>query len=120
MNAKTILSDYQRIYNNLNYLHRELFPIKAEALYPVDQYKYPEKILAWFDGDQSRTLILEGPSGIGKTQGILALIHSLNKTPLVIKERNDLKELTSKIDVLVLDDLHPTNFKADELKHLLD
>lgn len=77
--------------------------------FPIESFRHPPLVL-------DRPVLLYGPSGIGKTQ--FALAHF--KSPLLVKEIDDLKKLTSKHDGIVFDDMSFKHWPAESVIHLLD
>lgn len=115
-----ILREYSKLVKNLTNLHSSLYPPKSEGDYEYEQYNFPIEMINWFISNEKRTLIIEGPSGIGKTQGALALAKYYNYKPLLVTEKNDLKKLSENTDLIIIDDVSLEVFSPNELKHLLD
>ena len=115
-----IINDYSKLVRNLTNLHENLHHKKSEGEYDYNQYNFPEEIIEWFTLKDKRSLVVVGPSGYGKTQGMLALTKYFNNRPLLITEKNDLKKINPKTDIIIMDDLSMEKFDVNELKHLLD
>ena len=62
--------------------------------------------------------MLEGKTGLGKTQGILSFLKDYN--PKLIREINDLKDLTPLNKAAIYDDIDLTSIHPDQIKHLFD
>lgn len=116
--AREILGSYTKYKNNLIALNESINPKKHKSKYNIEDYDIPQSIQDWRADKKNRTLVLEGPSGYGKTQGTLALLGDLN--PRLIREINDLKKLTPANRAAIYDDLDVSNLAPDTLKHLFD
>lgn len=66
--------------------------------------------------DTSKSILLSGPSGTGKTQWALAHF----KNPLLCSHIDKLKQLTPDHDGVVFDDMSFTHWPAESVIHLLD
>lgn len=80
--TKVITNEYTKLRNNLISLHSELFPSISKGSFSFKDYFFPQEILNWFSSPNSKSLIIIGPSGTGKTQGILALANFYDLNPL--------------------------------------
>jgi hypothetical protein len=67
-------------------------------------------------------LVLTGPSGTGKTEGILALLTARYAPQSVLRatERNTLREINSKTRLILLDDINIRGFTREEAIHLFE
>ena len=64
-------------------------------------------------------MVLEGQSGYGKTQGVLALLKEYN--PKLIKEINSLRDYDPTVHkALVFDDIDLGGVGVEQLKHIMD
>lgn len=118
--TKVITNEYSKLRNNLISLHSELFPSVSKGSFSFKDFDFPKEIIDWFSSSLSQSLVLIGPSGTGKTQGILALAHSHDLNPLLITEINDLKDFHPKNKLIIFDDFSDKDFHPEQLKHLLD
>lgn len=84
-----ILGNFNKWLKDLEALYALKHPTKAISSYNKEQFEYPEEVVEWFLKDKNLTLLLVGPSGFGKTQGVLSLMADSN--PLLVRDINDLK-----------------------------
>jgi hypothetical protein len=70
---------------------------------------------------KDKSLIIYGPSGIGKTQGVLAMLESCNKVPLVISQIDDLKQFRKDFHTCYFfDDTGLTHISLEKRRLLMD
>ena len=116
--AKDILLNYTKYRKNLIELNKNINTSVDESKYNVSDYDYPQEIIDWLKDKGNRTLVLEGDTNTGKTQGMLALLKEFN--PKLIREINDLKKLTPLNRAAIYDDLDLSKLYPDTVKHLFD
>ncbi len=63
-------------------------------------FNYPDELLHWFSFEKDeKTLFLTGPSGTGKTEGLINLLKDFN--PILITDINALKDLKPENKVML-------------------
>lgn len=113
----SIISSYSNWKSNLIKLHDDLYPQLTLSNYKLEDFNFPKEILDWHKNPK-KTLVVQGPTGVGKTQGMLALLADDN--PLVIRERQDFKLLNKDHKSIILDDISLSDFDINDLKHIFD
>lgn len=98
-------------------LMQELKPdlIRAARI-PLENFSVPEGITEWRKIRNKKSLVLTGPSGIGKTE----LAKALFDNPLVVSHMDQLKELEDSNDGLIYDDMNFRSLTPEENIHLTD
>jgi hypothetical protein len=82
-------------------------------------YNYPEDLLHWFNFERDeKTLFLTGPSGTGKTEGLINLLKDFN--PILITDINALKDLKSSNKAIIFDDIDWLSIPRETKIHLFD
>lgn len=90
-----------------------------ELKYPAKDYDYPQEIVDWYENEKdSKTLLVTGPSGVGKTEGMISLLKELN--PLLVTEINSFKSLKDSNLGFILDDIDWSKLSTDEKIHIFD
>lgn len=111
-----ILSKFKSVRSNLK-AFLEHKSAKCEPKY--SSYEYPESLLNWFANKKDETtLFLTGPSGTGKTEGIIYLLREFN--PLLITELNSLKNLRDDNKAIIFDDIKWSEISRETKIHLFD
>jgi hypothetical protein len=88
---------------------------KAEPVFSIENFNYPKEVLNWLEHEKdTKTLVLIGSSGFGKTEGMITLLENYN--PMLIKDLNKLGDLNSKIKAIILDD---TNWEKVDKETIL-
>lgn len=73
----------------------------------------------WFNSRRDdETLFLTGPSGTGKTEGIINLLKDFN--PILITDINALKDLKPEHKAIIFDDIDWFNIPREVKIHLLN
>lgn len=84
-------------YNLQSYLSNTLK--KSPRKFNTSEFLYPKELLNWFENERNtKTLVLIGESGFGKTQGMKSLLDDYN--PLLIKKINALKNYIYKNEAI--------------------
>jgi hypothetical protein len=111
-----VTTHFKKISSNL----KAFLENNNEKLSPkFTNYDYPEGILSWFKFDKDhKTLFLTGPSGTGKTEGVINLLKDYN--PILITDINALKDLKASNKALIFDDIDWSNISRETKIHLLD
>lgn len=93
---------------------------KSVKCFPkFENFEYPKELLEWYGKYRDIfTLFLTGPSGVGKTEGIIALLKDLN--PLLITDINSLKYLSSNHKAIIFDDINWSKIEREDKIHLLE
>lgn len=116
--------DRARYYLHQNFIQLSVFKF-LEDKYPslfarketLSSFYFPSEILQWLKSHKhSLTLILTGPSGIGKTEFAKELFNN----PLLISHMDQLKCLSSKHDGIIFDDIKFKNYSRESCIHLTD
>lgn len=108
--------NYKKIESNLKaFLQNE-----PEKLVPkYENYNYPDDLIEWFNFERDeKTLFLSGPSGVGKTEGIINLLKDFN--PILITDVNALKDLKPEHKAIIFDDIDWFNIPREVKIHLLN
>jgi hypothetical protein len=77
------------------------------------------EILRWIQHPE-KTLVLTGPSGVGKTQFAKAFAQEKGFETLVVNHLEGFKDLTSRHDCIILDDANITGLDPTQLLALVD
>ncbi len=114
--------DYEDCWEN----HRETMPQYWRAAREAIRVFHPDVTTGSFDMDDftrppitdwSKSVILHGQAGIGKTQ--YALAHF--KSPLLVSDKNDLGQFnTRKHDGIVFDDMTFVDWTREEQLHIVE
>lgn len=87
----------------------------------LDSFIIPEEFKNWLKNDlHKKTLALIGNTGCGKTELVISGLISENLNPLLVRDINALKNLNSKHDAIIFDDLDCSQFSSETLIHLFD
>lgn len=106
-----------RIEGNLASLAPKALP---KAKFPSGWLGEAKNIFKFFAEDpQTKSLILSGGSGIGKTQLLFAIAQALGKRPLLVRHRDALKDFDPG-DFLIFDDWDFGGWTRSEILHLID
>ena len=108
----------------LNSHHPEIYFTKGTTVQTMLKQKIgQQQTKLYFLSDFNRPaleldlpVVLTGPSNIGKTQ--YAMAHFEN--PLVVKQRDDLKNISPSIDGIIFDDMDFTEWSEEHIISLLD
>lgn len=103
---KIMAKDAERIRKNLEGIAPKN---TVEPKYSEDKFNIP------FHWDQTKTLILSGPSGTGKTSWALTQGNTLLCTT-----KEDLKLIEKTTDCIILDDIDLSKFSTETVIHLTD
>ena len=114
--------DYEDCWEN----HRETMPHYWRAVQEAIRVYHPDVTTGSFDLDDftrepitdwSKSIILHGQAGIGKTQ--YALAHF--KSPLLVSDKNDLGQFNKKKhDGIVFDDMNFNDWSREEQLHIVE
>lgn len=89
--------------------------------YPIESFIIPEEFNQTLKNDlHKKTLALIGVSGSGKTELVISGLISANLNPLLVRDINALKNLTSEHNAIIFDDLDCSKFSSENLIHLFD
>ncbi len=111
-----VCTHFKKIESNLKCF---LESLEEKLLPKFDNYNYPKEILDWFTFEKDeKTLFLTGPSGTGKTEGLIFLLKDYN--PILITDLNALKDLKSDHKAIIFDDVDWSNISREVKIHLLD
>lgn len=117
--AKLITKEFKSIVSNLTLYDEFIHPKYEKPVYDLETFMYPKGVLEWLQKESaSKTLVLTGPSGVGKTEGLLALLDHLGVYR--ITEKNQLKDIPSNAKAILMDDLDFQKFSWEELIHLFE
>lgn len=106
-----------RIEGNLASLAPKALP---KAKFPTGWLGEAKNVFKFFAEDpQTKSIILSGGSGIGKTQLLFAIAQALGKRPLLVRHRDALKDFDPG-DFLIFDDWDFGGWTRSEILHLLD
>lgn len=111
-----VCTHYKKIESNL-----KAFLESSSLKLPLKftDFDYPKEINHWFEFEKdTRTLFLTGPSGAGKTEGVINLLKDYN--PILITDINALKELKSSHKAIIFDDINWSVIPREVKIHLLD
>lgn len=88
--------------------------------FPADSFAVPQELADCLGSlsDLDKALMVIGPTGIGKTQCLLA--HLPQETTARLTDLDDLRQITSETSVLLLDDVELGTMNRGTLLHLLD
>lgn len=106
----------QSIQLAISHEHPNLFKVQRFSL---KEFDVPKQINEWYHGPEKhlKTLIVLGPSGLGKTE----LSKALSKNPLLISHIDQLKELKiGKHDCIIFDDMNFAHWPRESFIHLTD
>lgn len=111
-----VASQFTKTYSNLKaFIDTNVSKVKPR----FSDFEYPEDLLNWFETEKDqKTLFLTGPSGTGKTEGLINLLKDFN--PILITEINALKYLTDENKAIIFDDLDWSNISRETKIHLFD
>lgn len=117
INKKNVHGDYQAVKNKndvIAFLQSDGEKLQAR----FSDFNYPEELLSWFKFRKDETkLFLTGPSGTGKTEGLINLFKDLN--PILITDVNALKDLNPEHKAIIFDDMPWDNIARETKLHLL-
>lgn len=117
--SKLITNEYSKIKHNLISLNKRIRPEYAESNYSIMDFNFPAAVVNWWIYlSSTKTLVLTGPPGTGKTEGMLALLGAWS--PLRVTEKNRLKDIPEICEAIILDDISVEEFTREELIHLMD
>lgn len=85
-------------------------------LYQACDFRVPKKFAEWETVKHRKSLLLLGKSGTGKTSLALAAF----KNALLVRNLEQLKELSNEHDGIVFDDVMMSKLEREEKIHLLD
>lgn len=102
--------------------HRAKLRSATPPKYTIDSFEnLPKDIQEWLKSDKPLTVLVFGPSGIGKTELVKAVMHARNKRVIFVRERQALKEFRGKFHSgIIFDDVDPNDFTREELIHMFD
>lgn len=85
---------------------------------PLNSFNVPKEIVHWAKHEKTiKTLVVIGPSGIGKTE----LSKALSSNPLVVSHIDQLKELkVGEHDCVIFDDMNFSHWTRENMIHLTD
>ncbi len=119
-----------KAFNSLGLINAEKFLEKKSLLqdeldaenvvtpFQCHDFMLPQKLQAWVD-NPVKTLVLTGPSGIGKTQFVFALCKDKGLRPLFVNHKQGLSRLKSHHGAIVFDDFDLGSFSEAELLSFL-
>lgn len=111
-----VATHFQRIQKNLKaFLENDIEKIEPR----FSNFNYPNELLHWFEFEkEDKTLFLTGPSGTGKTEGVINLLKDFN--PFLVTDINGLKDLTPEHKAIIFDDMHWDNIPRETKLRLLE
>lgn len=119
-----------KAFNSLGLINAEKFLEKKSLLqeelnvenvvtpFKWNDFMLPEKLKAWVD-NPVKTLVLTGPSGVGKTQFVFALCKDKGLRPLFVNHKQGLARLKPHHDTIVFDDFDLGSVSEADLLSLL-
>jgi hypothetical protein len=90
--------------------------------FTLDKFKnVPHEVKAWLDSNKPMSVVLWGPSGVGKTELAKAVLYAKQKRVLFVREIQALKDFEDGFhDAIIFDDLNVSDTPREELIHLVD
>jgi hypothetical protein len=80
-----------------------------------------QPIVDWIESPEPLTVLLFGPSGIGKTELVKAIMYQRGKKIIFVREKEGLKEFKESFhNGIIFDDIDADSFTREELIHLFD
>lgn len=108
--AEQYPTEFVKFHRGLDYLNRTLHPLICTPKYKLEQFREDPV-------DLSKTCVILGPSGIGKTA--FALAHF--EKPLLVTHMDTLGEFDGSIhDGIVFDDMSFTHLHCEARIHIVD
>lgn len=116
---------------NLSLLHTHSYFQKLEQLkasvqadtietpFKLENFYLSQQLTHWIN-NPNKTLVLVGPSGVGKTAFCKAFIKDKNLKTLIVNHKEDFTRLNSEHDAVLMDDASFTDLKPTDLLALLD
>lgn len=115
-----VLTKFKTLQSNL----RNYFSFKSNLLYVTPEFlttdfNYPQEILDWFEYEKfTKTLVLIGPSGFGKTEAMITLLQDFY--PILIPEINELANLDEDSNAILFDDVNWEKFSREQLLKIVE
>lgn len=108
------LINAQKFLEKKSFLEQEMQDEKVETPFRTTDFIMPPKLQDWVD-NPVKTLVLTGPSGVGKTQFVLAFCKDKGLKPLFANNKQGLTRLKPQHNAIVLDDFDFGSFNEAEL-----
>jgi hypothetical protein len=112
------LINAQKFLEKKSLLEEELKADKTVTPFECNDFILPHKLKTWVD-NPVKTLVLTGPSGIGKTQFVFALCKQKSLKPLFVNHKQGLARLKPRHDTIVFDDFDLSSFSEAELLNFI-
>ena len=94
---------------------------RLETRFNYDSFNFPKEFTDWYNNEKdTKTLILNGKSGTGKTESLIPFLTSKGLNPILIKDLNRLRYLKSTNKAISLDDVDLSYLSTEALITLLD
>jgi Geminivirus Rep catalytic domain len=96
--------------------------INQKPRFTLDGFKnLPYEVKAWLNSKKPMTVLIWGPSGVGKTELAKAVLHAKGKRVLFVREIQALKDFEDGLhNAIIFDDLNVSEFPREQLIHLVD
>ena len=121
--TRSYIMDHKKLVNNLHLIKERANPTEMQV-YDKKSFDYSPKILNWLEKESSKkTLVLVGPSGIGKTESIKSLLAEKFKKSEILRvtDINGLKKLKDrKYKAIMLDDVNFASMSVESIITLFD
>ena len=108
------LINAEKFLEKKSLLQDELHAEKIVTPFHFNDFILTTELKAWIQ-KPDKTLVLTGPSGIGKTQFIIALCKHKHLKPLFVSHKQGLARLKPSHDTIVFDDFDFSSFTEPEL-----
>lgn len=107
-----MMDDYYQVRKDIN---------EAPKYTMNDFTNVPNEIKAWLDSKKPMTVVIWGPSGVGKTELAKAVLYAKGKRVLFVREIQALKDFEPGFhDAIIFDDLNVSETPREQLIHLVD
>lgn len=105
-----------------NWFNNNRKETEAPPSYTLENFgNLSQPLIDWIKSPEPLTVLLFGPSGVGKTELVKAIMHHRGKRAIFIREKEELKNFRESYhNGIIFDDVDVSTMSREELIHLFD
>lgn len=105
-----------------NWFNNNRKEAEAPPSYTLENFgNLSQPLIDWIKSPEPLTVLIFGPSGLGKTELVKAIMHHRGKKTIFIREKEELKNFRESYhDGIIFDDVDVSTMSREELIHLFD
>ena len=113
------ISSLKKQFEQLEKIKLALHQDEIETPFTLENFAIDEKLQKWID-NPDKTLVLVGPSCVGKTEFCKAIVKSKNLKTLCVNDKQDFERLDQSYEAIIIDTANIHEFKERQLLSVLD